>query len=54
MTLNSSKIIVIAMSPLQMFVVACLSSEERHKAPGPLQDKLNLLKIIQIPKRNVT
>ena len=44
MTLSASKIIVIAMSPLQMFVVACLSSEEGHRTPGPLQGKLILLK----------
>ena len=31
--------------------VACLSTDEVHKAPGDLQDKLALLKIFKTTKR---
>ena len=51
MNLIQIKIIAIAVPSLEMNGVACLSSEEGPRTPGPLQEKLNLLKIIKKPKR---
>ena len=45
------KIIVIEMTFLQIFVMACLSAEEGHKPPGYPQGSKFLLKIFKITKR---
>jgi hypothetical protein len=51
MSSYSSKIIVIEMPLLQIFVMACLSSEEGHNPPGSPQGSKFLVKIIKMVKR---
>ena len=48
------KIIVIEMSLLLIFVMACLSVEEGHTPPGSPQGSKFLLKIIKQQNENVT
>ena len=52
--INSSRKSWILQRHHENVVVACLSAEELHTPPGCLQDKLHLLKIIQMTKKKMS